>query len=354
MKPKVSIIVPIYNMEKYLSRCLDSLLSQSLREIEIIAINDGSSDSSLSILKYYNKIDPRLKVIDKTNEGVSSARNEGLLLACGDYIGFVDPDDWVNQEMYAELYKAALNEKADIVMCSYMREFSNHSKEKNFNLPEKKKYEGLEINILLRKLFGPLEKEVANPELLDAWGTVWSKLYRADLIKSNNLTFTNLNEIGTSEDSLFNIEAFYLAKSIVFVNKPFYHYWRENSSSVTASYKPNLSTQWDNLYVRLSNFIIEKKLDMEFSVALNNRICLNTLGLGFNIISKDNLDSSISKVKKIKKILNSNRIKTSYGHFNLNSLPIHWRAFFYCAKKEFASGFFVFLVVINFLRRIVK
>ncbi len=193
MEPKVSIVVPIYNVERYLHRCLDSLLSQSLREIEIIAVNDGSTDNSLEILKEYTEKDKRIVLIDKENGGVFSARNEGLLATKGQYIGFVDPDDWIDKEMYEQMYETAIQEKADIVMCTYIREFGTHSKEKKFNMPEKVCYQNDKVKQeVMRRLVGPMKEEIANPELLDAWGTVWSKLYRADMIKENKITFIDL------------------------------------------------------------------------------------------------------------------------------------------------------------------
>ena len=182
MKPKISIIVPVYNVEKYLRRCLDSLLTQSLTEIEIIAINDGSTDSSLNILSNYREMDNRLKIIDQPNGGVSSARNAGIDAVKGDYIGFVDPDDWVDEQMYETMYQAVKTENTDILMCSYIREFGTHSKEKDFYLPEKVCYYNEEVQTkIMRRLVGPLNEEVGNPELLDAWGTVWSKVYRTEI-----------------------------------------------------------------------------------------------------------------------------------------------------------------------------
>ena len=196
MKPKISIIVPIYNVEEYLRRCLDSLLTQSLTDIEVIAINDGSPDSSLQILKDYALKDNRLKIIDQSNSGVSSARNAGIEAATGEYIGFVDPDDWIDKEMYKIMYQTAVTEQADIVMCSYIREFGSHSKEKEFHLPEKVCYYDDEVKTnIMRRLVGPLNDEVGNPEMLDAWGTVWSKLYKVDLIKENGIKFTDLSKL---------------------------------------------------------------------------------------------------------------------------------------------------------------
>ncbi|MDQ0242548.1 glycosyltransferase EpsH [Bacillus fengqiuensis] len=355
MEPKVSIIVPIYNVESYLGRCLDSLLSQSLRELEIIAVNDGSTDRSSEILKDYSERDNRIVVIEKENGGVSSARNTGLLQAKGQYIGFVDPDDWIDKEMYEELYQSAIHEKADIVMCTYIREFGTHSKEKKFNMPQKVCYKNEEVKLeIMRRLVGPIDEEIANPELLDAWGTVWSKLYRADMIKENKIHFVDLNIIGTNEDSLFNIHTFYYANTFVFLNQPYYHYWRANETSVTAGYKPNLKDQWFNLYSMIEGFLNEKNMQRDFYLALNNRICLNTLGLGLNTISKSNQVSAFIKIRKLSSILRDNRIKRSFKQLEMTYFPIVWRAFYFCAKSRFATGFYIMLITMDWLRKIMR
>ena len=355
MKPKISIIVPIYNVEQYLRRCLDSLLDQSIQDIEIIAVNDGSTDQSLKVLKEYADKDVRIVLVDKQNGGVSSARNEGLQLAKGEYIGFVDPDDWVNSEMYATLYEAAITENADIVMCTYMREFGTHSKKKAFDLPDRVTYIGEDvISKVMRRIVGPINEEIANPELLDAWGTVWSKIYRASLIKDNSFWFTDLTEIGTNEDSLFNIKALYYANSFVFLNQPFYHYWRVNTGSVTSGYKADLLNQWFNLYQVIDRFLEDKNIQAECKTALNNRICLNTLGLGLNTISPSNKSPVISKIEKLHKILNDTRIKRSFKQFELSYFPIVWRAFYYCAKIRFAAGFYFMLVGMDTLRKLAR
>lgn len=351
MKPKVSIIVPIYNVDNYLRRCLDSLLNQSLKEIEVIAVNDGSTDRSYEILLDYQKSDKRLKVINKNNGGVSSARNTGLEQVTGEYIGFVDPDDWIEKQMYEELYKTAQVEEADVVMCSYIREFGSHSKKKQFHMPEQVKFTGDEVHKkVLRRLIGPLSDEIRNPELLDAWGTVWSKLYNANLILENEITFTDLHEIGTNEDSLFNIEVMYYTQNFVFINKYLYHYWRENSTSLTSNYKPNLLSQWEYLFNKLSTFIEEKKLGQDYRQALSNRICLNTLGLGLNELFEQNQQASI-KVKKIKKILHHQQIRSSFTNLDLSQFPLVWRVFYFFAKSRFVAGYYCLLVTINILRK---
>ncbi|MGM0874227.1 MAG: glycosyltransferase family 2 protein [Bacillota bacterium] len=355
MKPKISIIVPIYNVENYLGRCLDSLLNQEFRDIEVIAINDGSTDASGEILQEYAQKDIRIVIIDKQNNGVSSARNDGINHAKGEYIGFVDPDDWINPHMYKDMLQIAEKDHVDIVMCTYIREFGTHSKEKTFNLPDRSNYynDDVQKNIM-RRLVGPLKEEISSPELLDAWGTVWSKLYRTELIKKNNINFIDLNEIGSNEDTLFNIHASYYAKSFVLLNKAYYHYWRANTTSITSKHNPNLVSQFGKLYSRMESFLNEKKLGEEFQVALSNRISLNTLGLGLNTISKGNKHSMINQVNDINKVLNNNRIKRSLEQFELKHCSIIWKTFFFFAKNGLAFGLYLMLISIEVLRKSVR
>ena len=118
--PLISVIIPVFNTEKYLKECLNSLINQTLINIEIICINDASTDNSLNILCEYAEKDKRIKVIDlKINKRQGGARNEGLKVAGGEYIGFVDSDDWIDIKMYQRLYKKIIEEKADICSCDY-------------------------------------------------------------------------------------------------------------------------------------------------------------------------------------------------------------------------------------------
>jgi glycosyltransferase EpsH len=204
---------------------------------------------------------------------------------------------------------------------------------------------------VLRRLIGPLKEEMANPELLDAWGTVWSKLYRSDLIKQNGLEFIDLNVVGTNEDSLFNIHAAYHAESFIFLNQSYYHYWRVNTTSITSGYKPDLKDKWFELYRFIENFLVEKELDQDYHQALNNRICLNTLGLGLNTISKSNQTSSFRKIAKLDSILRDTHIKRSFQQFETGYCPMVWRAFYFCAKIRFALGLYLMLMVIDRLRK---
>ena len=120
---KISIIVPVYNVESYLSNCIDSILNQTFKDFELILVNDGSTDKSLEICKHYKNMDDRIFIIDKKNGGLSSARNAGLDIIKGEYIGFVDSDDYIHPQMYELLYKQIIENEADISMCEFKKVF---------------------------------------------------------------------------------------------------------------------------------------------------------------------------------------------------------------------------------------
>lgn len=353
MKEKISIIVPIYNMEKYLPRCLDSIIHQTLQNIEVIAVNDGSTDNCLEILKVYQKKDNRIKIINKENEGVSTARNVGIQHATGDYIGFVDPDDWIETNMYEELYKIAVQSESDIVMCSYIREYGSHSKLKEYNVGDRLEYKGEKIKTeIVRKLIGPLDEELRNPEMLDAWGTVWSKIYRTELIKNYNITFEDLRLIGTNEDSLFNIYACYYAKKFVFLNRPYYHYWKGNENSITSVYKEALLVKWSNLFAIIEDFINDNNLGEKYKLALKNRIGVNALGLGFNEMNKKS--NILKKWIGIHKLLNNDKVHQAVKSLELKGFPIVWKIFYSCARRKNYTSFLLLLASANFSRKIMK
>ena len=127
-KPKVSIIVPVYNVEKYLEKCLDSLVMQTLKDTEIIVVNDGSTDSSSEIIKKYEEKYENIKSYSKKNGGLSDARNYGLKYVTGEYVAFLDSDDYVDKTLYEKMYNKAIEEKADYVECDYIWEFPDESR----------------------------------------------------------------------------------------------------------------------------------------------------------------------------------------------------------------------------------
>ena len=348
---KISIIVPVYNVEKYLARCLDSLVNQTLKEIEIICVNDGSTDNSLSILTQYRMNDSRIVIVDKENTGVSDSRNIGLMHAKGMFIAFVDSDDWIELSATESLYREAIENECDIVMCSYIREFETHSKPKIFNLGNKVLYEGEKLQTLHRQLFGPLDFELDQSQSLDSLGTVWAKLYKRELIEQCKGKFVSLNKIGSNEDGLFNMEVMHFSKRIMFVNQPYYHYWKENQNSITNKYNPRLQEQFKCLFDYME-FLIEKyQLNSDYQDALKNRRCLSVLGLGLNEVF--NRSGKKEQLGQVKKLLNQSYLVEDFKQFNLRCFPFHWKLFYLFNKKRWVYPTYSMIKVINFLRKVV-
>ena len=211
---KVSVIVPVYNVEKYLKRCLDSLINQTLSDIDIICIDDGSKDSSLQILEQYAQKDSRIVIYNQENSGLSVARNTGLEHASGEYIGFVDSDDWVDLDFYEKLYNSAKNNNADIAVADFIREHPN-KKPKRLKLKEEKIYTTPEDKFMICKV----HRE----------GCVWNKIYRTEFIKSINLKFVPKMYY---EDRDFTIRSLYFSKKLVTTPNTYYRYFVNPKSIV--------------------------------------------------------------------------------------------------------------------------
>ena len=343
-KPLVSIIVPVYNVEDYLEKCLDNLICQTYENIEIILIDDGSTDKSSQICDEYAAKDS-IAVIHKTNEGVSAARNDGLKAANGQLIMFVDSDDWIETDT-CEIAVSAMEESgADVVMWSYISENNGNQSPKTI-FGSDTVFEGTDVTEKLhRRLFGLMGEELAHPEYADSLCPVWGKLYKKELIMNNNISFVGLSEIGSYEDGLFNIEVFSQIKKAVYLNKCLYHYRKDNNVSLTKTYKQNLYAQWQNLFDLMQKYIDKNNLPSDYQSALNNRIALSILGLGLNIMSCN--CSAVKKIKMIKEIIKSERYKKAYKDLCFNYFPVHWKLFYGCAKYKFATGVYGLLFVIQ-------
>lgn len=348
-KPLVSIIVPVYNVEKYLSECIDSILSQTYENIEIILIDDGSTDKSAEICDKYALEDKRVRVIRKINGGVSAARNDGLQQANGQLIMFVDSDDWIDSETCGTAVSAMEESGADVVVWAYISE-NNGNQSPKIIFGSDTIFEGTDVKEKLhRRLFGLMDKELAHPELADSLCPVWGKLYKKDLILNNNISFVDLSEIGTYEDGLFNIEVFAKVEKAVYLNKCLYHYRKENTSSVTSGYRKDLFEKWQHLFDLMQEYIAENNLPSDYKAALNNRIALSLLGLGLNIVGSNY--GMGKKITLLRDILSNDRYISAYRKLDFSFFTIHWRVFYGCAKYHCATGVYFFLCIIKLITR---
>ena len=345
---KISIIVPVYNAEMFLEESLKSLVSQTEKEIEIICVNDGSTDKSEQILKNYQDKDKRIRVINQENKGVSQARNTGIENATGNYVMIVDADDWIDKNACQVLLDRIKKEQSDVLLFPYIRETSKGSFEKNI-FEEDKIFDKNRVKEKLhRRYIGLIGEELKNPENADALCTVWGKLYRLDIIKKHNLQFVDLDKIGTYEDGLFNLNYFEYVTKAVYLNQHLYHYRRTERESITSGYNPKLSAQWSHLFNIMQEYIKKHKLSNEYEEALSNRIALSILGLGLNIMGSSY--STRKKIKMIRDIISSPRYQNAYQKMEYKYFPIHWKVFYKCAKYKCAAGIYLLLVAINCMR----
>lgn len=220
MSIKVSIIVPVYNAEKYLVSCVNSLLSQTLQECEFIFINDGSKDRSKQIIEGFMEADSRIKLYSQHNQGVSMARNKGLQLAIGEYVGFVDADDEVEPDMYERLYGEAKRSRSDLVISNFESEMNGHKVVTSYEFPKGITLEKDFIKERILPYF--LQKENLN--------TVCNKLYSREIIVNHSISFPKGVALG--EDGWFNIEFSSYASTVIYMDYTGYHY-REVAGSAT-------------------------------------------------------------------------------------------------------------------------
>lgn len=254
----VSIIIPMYNSEQYISDCIKSVINQTYKNLEILIINDGSTDQSLNICKQYAIKDDRIKLIDIENSGVSTARNIGIENSTGEYITFVDSDDWLELNMIELAVKNIVEKKVDIVMWSFYRNFPTKQIESSF-LPFKQKLFEKDKDILflgsIYAKFGRVTK-VKGASI----GTVWCKLYKSDIIKKNQLSFNP--DLTRAQDVIFSMNAFNYAKEIYYFDERLYHYRLSDTSTTSGTrFIENTNKPFDMLLSEFKSFIKRNKLE---------------------------------------------------------------------------------------------
>ena len=326
MNPKVSIIVPIYNSEKYMNKCIESILNQTLTEIEIILVNDGSTDNSGKIIDNYAKKDKRIKVIHQENSGPSVARNKGINIAKGKYIGFVDSDDYIESTMYEELYKNANNRNTEVAMCSYNEKHLYNETEYvvKAKLEQYKIYEKEDIK---HNIISTFSKN-------DNYGfySLWNKIYLKEWLLKSNLELDVNRDHG--EDWWFNINVFSKLNSFVYIDKELYNYVHSNNNSLMVKYREN---QFD-LFLdgRLKMKEIMPKEYMDYN-EFNKRFVYEFSA--YIIRTFKEVEDSKKRNLLIKNVLNNEEVKESCK--NLSGLPIHFKVASYLIKNNFKSLAFI-------------
>lgn len=273
MGKKVSVIIPVYNAAQYLERCLDSVINQTLKDIEIICINDCSTDNSLEILEEYASKDNRIKIIDfKENKGVAAARNAGINEAQGEYIGFVDPDDYIDSDFYAQLYKKAYETKADIV-------------------------KGNDINVVYcdgTKKMLP-QNESIKEHKINFWVQFTTAIFKKDFLIKNNIEFPE--EMNVCEDIVFVTKSAILTNLIEIVPNANYYYIRRDDSLDSNQYNSQKIDSVINYVRTITNFI------KEYDISLNDKqILLGRIVAQLDQIRKYKIEQNSEEYKILTKL----------------------------------------------------
>jgi len=322
-KPLISVIIPVYNCEKYIAICINSILCQSYRNFELIVINDGSSDKSLEIINSFN--DKRISVINKKNEGVSKARNIGIDLSSGDYLYFVDSDDYLDINILNSFVDILNKYNPDLIMCGFYSEVGNE-KPDIFNYKEK--YYGTKREF---------KKDIVSLYDKHLLYNVWNKLFKKQLIIDNNLEFENIYYV---EDNLFCQNYLKCCNSFYNINNCLYHYIRERENSITTGYVHNMYNirVWENQLFCDFFTSFGLKYD-EYSDFISKRFIERTIGCLENIHRKNEL-SFIDKYDATDDIIHNNETVKYLRIYKTNNKKISIILKFY----KFKSPLFCYFI----------
>ncbi|ELX9624088.1 glycosyltransferase [Klebsiella variicola] len=316
----ISIVVPIYNTpEIYLEKCILAMLNQTKENIEIILVNDGSTNDALSVCYKYSEIDKRIIVIDQHNQGVSVARNSGIDIAQGEWIAFIDPDDWIDERYLESLWKAR-NKKTEIVIGNcYINEYKKEYK--NDFLPFDKEIVISDKNILMSQL---VSKTLGGyfPKHM-AVGVPWGKIFNRKFLNEHNIKF--IPGMVRMQDNVFCLYALYFAKEIVFTPERYYHYRKENDS-VSFKFNKKIVDHFEKYFIETERFINNNmQSDEKYLLALNvKRVTSFNSYFKYFLFHQDNKMNRKDINNMILSIINLPGNKKALDEINLS----------YCTAKE--------------------
>ena len=325
-QPKISIIIPVYNVEKYLDRCIDSVMNQSLKEIEIILVDDGSPDNCPQLCDEWAKKDSRIKVIHKENAGLGMARNTGIQHATGEYIAFIDSDDYVELDMYAKLLEKAELHNADIVYCGHKQGLKDgkYIDRRDFDretiFDDKESIEELSINY-----FYPTKGRIMTM-------SVWHSIYRRGIIKTE---FYSEREV-VSEDLHFQISAILNSGKIVYIPDCLYYYCH-NGESLARTFKISKFYGYQKLI----------KLLLELYPHRKSYVYYFYFTFTINFIRFFYSNQAIDKKKKkqyLKQIYSDDIWKEVKTGTNISMYPKHLKIFYGLMNKHLFGLFYLFIL----------
>ena len=301
---KISVIVPVYNVERYLMRCVDSIRRQTYRNIEIILVDDGSRDSCPELCEEIKTMDPRVKVVHKENEGLGFARNSGLDVATGDYVTFVDSDDWIRDEHIDNLYRKIKETGADVVIGSHTSVTvdgtfclrSNKLKQKIYELREIR--EEIVLPLIGTDLDFPQDVQMESSSCMN--------LYRMDVIRREKIRFPS-ERLAISEDLFFNIDFFCCANRVAVTDETGYFYY-ENQSSISRKYDSGRLERTVRFYNAMKTQVKKYGLENSVSYRVERTFLMDIRVLVRMIVLSDMTKEQ--KLREIRKVLVEKQVKS--------------------------------------------
>ena len=316
--PKVSVIVPVYNTEKYLAECVDSILDQTLYDIEVILVDDGATDSSAAICDAYAEKDSRVRVIHKPNGRAASARNAGLKIAQGEYIAFVDSDDWISPDMYERMLAAG----ADVCLCDYVRFKGNQE----FPFTQPNIRDGFYDKEQIRKEIYPhlVMDGLEYPITISNWVLV----IKHTIIKDNGLSYRE--DILISEDAPFGSEVLYCANSFAYLKgQQFYHY-RVTEGSASRTYKPWWWGSSLKINEETENFFRDC-MDYDFTQQIKSNMFYLSRAEIYYILADKSL-SRKEQNEKVRAVMNHPRVIRMMGGYDIAGIPLSFKLIYWSIR----------------------
>ncbi|CZQ94222.1 Glycosyl transferase family 2 [Trichococcus ilyis] len=345
MKPMVSIIVPVYNAAPYLKQCIDSLTGQTLKETEIILINDGSTDDSLTVCVHLASTDDRIRVIDKPNGGVSEARNDGLRAATGEYVGFVDPDDWVDIDMYERMLATLTAAQAEVCMCNYVKETKDGTEPvlmKQRGVIEKAAIlDAIVANVIAKPSFRSGETDIM--------GSVCRLLIKRELLEKENIWFDK--EVAFMEDLLVCVEAFLKCDRIAIDEGAYYHY-RVHESSTVMAYKAQFHQRQKQAFANLQQLLVREGKAAALAPRMANRYIIIALLSLANEAHTDNPATFREKIRNIGTIVADKELAAVLGTIDLDAVEPRKKLELNLIKKQASVTLYLYYSVFNKIKAI--
>lgn len=340
----VSVIVPIYKVEKYLEKCINSIISQTYTNLEIILVDDGSPDNCGKICESFKNKDSRIKVIHKENQGLGMARNSGLEIATGDYVVFVDSDDWIDNNMIELMLLRSINENADIVVCGYKK--CNEEKElQKVKTTDKLRIFDNKDDIIKYAVCPILGQDEIGENYKSRSMSVWINMYSMPLLKNNSLQFVS-ERIYLTEDLFFNLKALLYSNKIVFMPECLYSY-RYNPVSLSNGYRANKVELMQTMYNELYN-ILEKENLVPFIGKRVERSYIMRLRHALMIF----LEGPISQKEKKEKFKNAFEYpltKRIISNYPMKKVPVKEKIMVFLMKQNSVWGLMFYLRLQIFL-----